>query len=241
MIRRQIFSKAKLSGLAGVGYCTAVATGTPSTTIDTLSGFLLDGTGSSSSLGTISTYLWEIVYSTLTIDSPTSSTTGLSGAISNGDLHTFKLTVTDSLGNTNSTTVLITISIAVASQPSITHTPATGTTGVIEITDGAVTTLGNEDVLDIQFVLSGYGSYPLNSPDAIEFSGITSSGDLAYYKIKYNTQVTLDVNGEYTSSYTAIGDNFQCDIRIFRLNGAIYSKEPERSTSIIISTSGGEV
>ena len=233
MIRRQIFSKAKLSGLAGVGYCHADPDGNPSRTISTLSGFVLDGTGSYSTLGTISTYLWQIISSTLSIVSPTSSTTALTGTLANGDMHAFRLTVTDSLGNTHSAPVVITISIAPASQPSVTYTPDNGYSGTLNFSGGQI-----GDVLEVKFALSGSGEYPLNSPDAIQFTGITSVGDLSYSKATHTATVTLGASGVYDSAYAAEGENFNCNVRITKLNGAIYSKVPENSTTIEISTGG---
>ena len=184
------------------GTCTADAGIDQS--VESIAGITtLDGTGSSSELGAISTYLWEIISGNgLAIDTPTASTTDISGTPVVGDT-IIRLTVTDSLGNSDSDTM--TITLFVGTPLSITNSiPDSNADGTLTFANGQA-----GEVLDLSYrLLNG------NNPDNMTFSGSIMYGTLSYLYPSAVGQITLDGSGNGSSNYNGSGAFFQVEITI---------------------------
>ena len=163
----------------------------------------LDGTGSSTTGGTVDVYLWEIISGFgLVIDTPNASTSTLSGTTIVGD-NIIKLTITDTNGNTDYDYVTITVDPipALVISSSI---PDSNGQGTLNITNGQA-----GEVVPLGFVLN-YGQ----APHAITFSGGIMVGRLDYIKTTTTGSITLDGSGNGSSNYDATGKGFVVEVSI---------------------------
>ena len=186
----------------------------------------LDGTGSSTTVGGgITSYLWEIISGTgLIIDSPTSSTTTISGSDIVGD-HMIRLTVSDGNGNVDWDELIITINETIPLTIT-SSTPNGSGDGTIDITAGE-----NGEVISLKYtMLSG------NAPDSMTATysgGDALNGLFNYTKTTAYGEVTLDGSGEIEISYDCEGSAFQVDVEIISRDSGI-PIPPGSSTYIVI-------
>jgi hypothetical protein len=181
----------------------------------------LDGTGSSTTGGTVDSYLWEVISGTgIVIDTPTSSTSTLSGTNIVGDT-VIQLTITDTNGNTDTDTVTLTIEavppLVIEATPKDTITLQ----GQLNISDGIA-----GEIIELSFTMN-YG----NNPDNITFSGGIMSGVLDYQKTTAVGSITLDGSGNGTSTYTAYGTNYNVQVAVVG-RSSIYPI-PEEDNAVI--------
>ena len=198
-MRRSVYSREATSLF---GEITAVAGGDQSVE-DIASITTLDGTGSTTTVGGgITAYQWEIISGNgLIIDSPTSSTTDISGTAVVGDT-VIQLTVWD--GNGNKATDQLTISIVLGDPLTISSTtPDVNQDGTFSFINGQPS-----EVIDLSYTLLNG-----DNPDSMT-AGTAMSGTLSYLSPSAVGQVTLDGNGEATVNYNGNGANFQVEIEI---------------------------
>ena len=233
-LRRQIFSKQQ-GGLAGIGIATAdIALSSPSP-INTLTAFTLSGAGSTSSLGTITGYAWSVVSSTLVISTPTTVTTALTGTLTNGSTHVFKLVVTDSLGNTANVSTTIEVEIFPDITLVLTDTETDYATGTLDIAGGSI-----NDEVRFTFYLGDSGFDTLNSPDEISFTGGILKDTLNYLNPSSTNLLntaTLGAGGTFSSTYSSSGEHFICLVSIVAVKPSggvwIFHNDPPNSTTTI--------
>ncbi len=164
----------------------------------------LDGTGSSTTGGTISTYQWKILSGTgLIIDSPTSPTSSISGTSVVGE-SLIQLTITDTNGNVD--VDWLTIEIILGDPLTVTSTqPNASNQGTITFKNGQP-----NEVVDLGFILSNG-----NNPDSVSFASAGILFGALDYTIPTGVgQITLDANGDGSSTYTVVGQYFQVSVNI---------------------------
>jgi hypothetical protein len=98
----------------------------------------------------------------------------------------------------------LTISIVLGDPLTLTETQPVGGTGTITFADGQPS-----EVLDLEFQLFN-GDFP----DAVTFTGDIMNGTLNYLSTSQTGQITLDGNGDGSSTYTVGGQNFQFTVTI---------------------------
>ena len=196
-MRRSVYSS---DSSTVFGEATAVA-GSDQSVESVTSITTLDGTGSSTTGGSITAYLWTIISGTgLVLDSPTSSTTTVSGTSVVGD-SVIQLKVTDTNGNTDIDT--LTISIVLGDPLTVVFTqPDGGGQGTITYSNGQA-----NEVLDLAFAL-----FNGNHPDSITFTGGVMVGLLNYSSTSSVGSITLDGSGDGSTTYNGVGDNFQVTV-----------------------------
>ena len=188
----------------------------------------LDGTGSSTTGGSITGYLWEIISGYgLVLDTPTASTTSVSGSGIIGD-HVIQLTVTDTNGNTDTDTLTITIEVGAIITISNDGQDGAGQ-GTLTIANGQA-----GETIGLSYALFG-GDYP----DAMTITGGALDGTLNYVTTSQTGSIVLDGSGEASEVYTGSGYFFQVSITIVsRSSGATIPKE--RATFVDFSALGPE-
>ncbi len=199
-IKRQIFGKKN-----STAFGTIIAVAGADQSVESIGSLVnLDGTGSSSTVGGgVTSYLWEIVSgSGLIIDSPTASTTSISGTSVVG-LNLIMLTVKDANGNTDTDSLIITITASTLMNMKSTVPDVDGL-GTLSIVDGQP-----NEVLNLSFEL-----FNGNTPDEIIFSGGIMLTRLYYGNTSSYGNITLDGNGVGTSSYSGTGEFFQVKVTV---------------------------
>lgn len=197
-MRRSIYSSDESTKF---GVITIVTNGNQS--VESVSAIAnLDATGTSTTIGSISTYEWSIITGTgLILDTPNSVSTSVSGTSVLGE-SLIQVKVTDSNGNVAYET--LTITIVLGTPLSLTKTFPVSGAGTITFADGQPS-----EVLNLEFrLLNG------DAPDAMSFTGGIVFGALSYLNPTAVGQITLDGSGGGTSDYSAIGAYFQVEVTI---------------------------
>lgn len=197
-MRRSVYSSDESTKF---GVITVVTNGDQS--VESVSAIAnLDATGTSTTVGSISTYEWSIISGTgLILDTPNSVSTSVSGTSVLGD-SLIQVKVTDSNGNVAYET--LTVSIVLGTPLSVTKTLPVSGSGTLIFANGQPS-----EVLNLDFkMLNG------DAPDAMTFTGGIMFGALSYSNPSALGQVTLDAFGYATSTYSATGANFQVVVTV---------------------------
>ena len=197
-MRRLVYS---LDESTVFGVITVVTNGNQS--VESVSAIAnLDAAGTSTTVGSISTYEWSIISGTgLILDTPNSVSTSVSGTSVLGD-SLIQVKVTDSNGNVAYET--LTVSIVLGTPLSVTKTLPVSGSGTLIFANGQPS-----EVLNLDFkMLNG------DAPDAMTFTGGIMFGTLSYSNPSALGQVTLDGSGDATSTYSATGAYFQVVVTV---------------------------
>lgn len=185
----------------------------------------LDSTASTSSIGTINSWSWEVLDgNNVFIDTPTTATTTLTGGMILGD-NLIQLTITDDLGNVATDTIVVTI--AQSSNLLI------GSSVPDASLDGSITLKGGlaAEVVGLEFKLfdNGLG-------DSVTFTDFTVTSPLDFNNTPRLGTATLDGNGFLSGSYNATkgeGTSFSFQVRITYRDAGEPFPTVDRTTVVI--------
>jgi hypothetical protein len=176
---------------------TAVAAVTPTGPVDSGTSVTLDGSGSSDSDGTISTYVWSQVSPGSPAvdfsgdDTSTSDFVFIAPTVTAQTVFSFQLIVTDNDGNTSTADVTLTVNASTAANTAPTADAAVTPAGPVD--EGTSVTLDGSGSSDSDGTISTYvWSQVSPASPAVDFSGDdTSDAEFTFTAPAIDTQTTF--------------------------------------------------